>query len=208
MPRKVLSISRWWSPDTMTSACAATAHSRNRLSAGSSRMTSNRSVASTMVTPLGSVRISAHSSSVSVLTNRPNTSRYSWRTAEVSTSVPWPSRQNLTTSQQRPRHRLEITTLVSKTTLGFSTSRSNLGDQSRDVFGADPGALSRAAGAISKRREALRERPVRDPEPPDQLLQNLAVFNLFKADLCPRHLFPRIRRYQSNTGYELRQTCA
>ena len=187
MLRNVFNTSRWRSPETITSACAATAHSRNRLSVGSSRMASIRSETSTTQTRLGSVSVSLHSWSRSALTNRLRTSRYSWRTAAETASVNSPSRHRLTTSQQRPRHRLDTKMFVSRTTLRFGTVGSSVRNQAGGVLGIDTGSLGCAACARPEGVEPLRKLLMRDLEPLDQLPQDLSIFELLQPDLRRRH---------------------
>ena len=187
IPRNDSSSSRWWSPDTIASACPATAHSRNRLSAGSFRTASIRSVTSTSVTRVVSVSTSVHCSKSSGLTNRPNTSRYSWSTASDTTSWRRPSRHKLTTFHGGPCHRLEMRTLVSKTTLGLGTAGSDLSDQADDISGGNTCLLRCASRTSSEGREWCGQRPMRDSKPLDELFQNLSVFNLLQPNLRVGH---------------------
>ena len=203
IPRNDSSSSRWWSPETIASACPATAHSRNRLSAGSFRTASIRSVISTSVTRVVSVSTSAHCSKSAGLTNRPNTSRYSWSTASDTTSWRRPSRHKLTTFHGGPCHRLEMRMLVSKTTLGLGTAGSDLSDQASDVTGGNARLLRGASRASSEGIEWCGQRPMRDAKPLDELFQNLSVFDLLQPNLHVRH--GNLRKGEDITSTSWRQ---
>src|SRR5262249_48763936 len=76
--------------------------------------------------------------------NRVSTSRYSRRIGSETSAVTSWSRQSINARREIPGHRLEITTLVSKTALGLGTcARTHVSDQAGDIALPSAGSLSR-----------------------------------------------------------------
>ncbi len=134
----------------------------------------------------------SHSSTRLVLKNRPKTVRYSRSTGLDTANWNRPSRQRSMISPQRPCHRLDTNTLVSKTTLGFGTLGAYVGNQAINVFGADVCARGGAARAGAQVIQTRGKRGHRQSEPLDQAPQRAPLFNLFQTDLRVCHILPPI----------------